>query len=470
MPPLAFLTPQNPDRPVSLSLAVSKADEQVGSGTSVVQKHATTLPVEFHGLTNNSRTEAADLRVTSLDQDKEMIINGRVYDVSGFVKRHPGGSVIKFQLGSDASDAYNNFHLRSKKAGKMLASLPNRAVDEKEYAMDALSRDYELLRTQLEAEGYFKPNLRHAAYRIFEVVAMYAAGVYLIWNNYWWLGAFVAGIAQGRCGWLQHEAGHYSLTGNIKLDRHLQMMIYGVGCGMSGCYWRNQHNKHHATPQKLGADPDLFTLPLIAFHKIIGKKGNRLWMMMQAPLFFAGPICTMVAWGWQFVQHPHHSLRVKNFMELFWMGVRYALWYAAFVPQLGMWGAFALYTAYVTFGSTYIFTNFAVSHTHKDVIPKSKHISWSLYSANHTTNCSGLFNDKVGHSFVNWWMAYLNFQIEHHLFPSMPQYHHPQVSKRVRALFEKHGVEYDSRPYAQCMHDTFKNMWAVGHYDYHLDG
>merc|ERR1712185_291113 len=167
----------------------------------------------------------------------------------------------------------------------------------------------------------------------------------------------------------------------------------------------------------------------------------------------------MVAWGWQFVQHPHHSLRVKNFTELFWMGVRYALWYAAFVPQLGMWGAFTLYTAYVTFGSTYIFTNFAVSHTHKDVIPKTKHISWSLYSANHTTNCSN-------HFLVNWWMAYLNFQIEHHLFPSMPQYNHPKICHRVKALFEKHGVEYDVRSYWTCLKVTYYNLLRVGNYDY----
>ena len=49
---------------------------------------------------------------------------------------------------------------------------------------------------------------------------------------------------------------------------HLQMLTYGLGCGMSGCYWRNQHNKHHTTPQKLGADPDLATLPLVPFHPI----------------------------------------------------------------------------------------------------------------------------------------------------------------------------------------------------------
>ena len=56
----------------------------------------------------------------------------------------------------------------------------------------------------------------------------------------------------------------------------------GIGCGMSGCYWRNQHNKHHATPQKLGTDPDLQTLPLVAFHKLIGSRGQQLWSLAMA--------------------------------------------------------------------------------------------------------------------------------------------------------------------------------------------
>ena len=259
-----------------------------------------TLPKIYHGLTNHNRFVAADLTVASIDPAKEMIIDGIVYDVSSFAKRHPGGSVIKFQLGSDASDAFHNFHIRSSKAHKMLKTLPQRPV-EAGYQQDAMTRDFEALHQDLITEGYFEPNLAHVAYRFAEVIAMYYAGVALVWSGYWWLGAFVAGIAQGRCGWLQHEGGHYSLTGNIKLDRHLQMATYGLGCGMSGCYWRNQHNKHHTTPQKLGADPDLQTLPLVAFHSIIGKKGSKLWLAMQAPLFFGGVITSLVAFGWQFV-------------------------------------------------------------------------------------------------------------------------------------------------------------------------
>merc|ERR1712086_1223573 len=407
-------------------------------------------------------------------EKKELRIDDKIYDVTNFAKKHPGGKVVLFQVGTDASDAFHAFHDKSKSAKKWLKTLESRDAKPSDIPnladSDPLTRDFRVLREQLRTEGFFDPSVRQITWRMTELFLMHIIGVYLVLQGYRWPGIAVLGVASGRCGWFMHEGGHYSLTGNIKFDRHIQMFFYGVGCGMSGCYWRNQHNKHHATPQKLGADPDLFTLPLIAFHKIIGKKGNKTWMMMQAPLFFAGPICTLVAWGWQFFQHPHHALRVKNFTEVFWMGVRYALWHAAF-GYMGLAGSAKLYTAYVTFGSTYIFTNFAVSHTHKDVIPKTKHISWSLYSANHTTNCGGFFsNDGVGVAFVNWWMSYLNFQIEHHLFPSMPQYHHPQVAHRVKALFEKHGVEYDQRPYFECLRVTFNTLWRVGHHDYHLDG
>jgi fatty acid desaturase len=64
---------------------------------------------------------------------------------------------------------------------------------------------------------------------------------------------------------------------------------------------------------------------------------------------------------------------------------------------------------------------------------------------------------------IDWWMAYLNFQIEHHLFPCMPQFRHPQVSPRVKALFEKHGLVYQRMDYITAMKTTFANLHKVGY-------
>ena len=161
----------------------AKLDEVVDEVVPEVQSDEE-LPAEYHGLTNVSRAVASDQSLASLDATKELLIEGRVYDVEHFIKRHPGGSVIKFQLGTDASDAFRAFHLRSTKAHKMLRALPSRAM-ETGYEADALSRDFEALRLELLAEGFFDPDPAHVAYRFAEVLGMYAAGFALIWAGWW---------------------------------------------------------------------------------------------------------------------------------------------------------------------------------------------------------------------------------------------------------------------------------------------
>jgi cytochrome b involved in lipid metabolism len=63
----------------------------------------------------------------------EVLVDGIYYDVTNYAKKHPGGSVMKFYAGKDidATQAFSNFHLRSKKAKKIMDSLPQRPADEK---------------------------------------------------------------------------------------------------------------------------------------------------------------------------------------------------------------------------------------------------------------------------------------------------------------------------------------------------
>jgi len=427
---------------------------------------------------------------SSVPDNKEVLISGRFYDVSSF--KHPGGSVIKFLTGNggDATETFQEFHQRSKKADKVLKSLPSRVASQKELAkaaklanlkpgetpnapatdadvkkFTALSRDYAALRKELEDEGFFKPSISHVVYRVFEVVALFVAGALLInageaFSALFFAGMTLFGIAQGRCGWLMHEGGHYSLTGVIKTDKFLQEVIYGVGCGMSGGWWRSQHNKHHATPQKLKHDVDLNTLPLVAFvAEAPGAKSVprspllKAWIKYQAYLF-APVTCVLVGLGWTLMLHPKHALRSKNVVELASMATRYAGVMALFSSKFGVAGAAAIYLATFAIATNYIFLNFAVSHTHLPTTQPDDYLHWVQYAASHTTNIQTSW-------WCDWWMAYLNFQIEHHLFPSMPQFRHRIVSPRVKTFFEKHGLVYDVRPYFSAMHDTFSNLQHV---------
>jgi len=150
---------------------------------------------------------------------KEVLIEGRLYDVTNM--KHPGGSVIHYYSNNniDASQAFHNFHIRSKKAKKIMEHLPSRAADEKQLSDNHLPgqadllKDFDELTRSFEKEGLFDPSPLHVAYRCLEILLLFIAGFYLIRNEQLVLGVLLAGVAQGRCGWLMHEGGHYSLTG-----------------------------------------------------------------------------------------------------------------------------------------------------------------------------------------------------------------------------------------------------------------
>lgn len=379
--------------------------------------------------------------------------------------------MIKFLTdGGDATEAFTEFHGRSAKAHKVLKALPSRPAPNEVMkrqgynGKEELSRDFAKLRSDLESEGFFEPNKAHIAYRISEVILLHLVGGTLFLGTTNPLvkavGIVVLGIVSGRCGWLMHEAGHYSLSGNIKTDKSLQIAIYGLGCGMSAAWWRNQHNKHHTTPQKLKHDVDLDTLPLIAFNAEIAKKAKhpllKLWLKYQA-LLFTPVACLLVALGWQYYLHPRHIVRTKRMhTEGFMLALRHVLFYGFLCQGFTWTESLVLYLAYDCVASSYIFSQFALSHTHLPVSKPDEYLHWVEYSSDHTTNVS------CGNPFVNWWMSYLNYQIEHHLFPSMPQFRHPTVSPRVRALFEKHGLPYGDLPYWTACYYTWKNLYEVG--------
>jgi fatty acid desaturase len=406
---------------------------------------------------------------SAAEEQQEVLIDGRLYDVSNF--KHPGGSVIKFLTsGGDATEAFLEFHNRSKKAHLVLKGLTSRPAPPEVMktrgfnGKEALTRDYLAFRKQLEKEGMFEPSPSHILYRVIELVVIHALGVMLFFQpNYGLkaLGIMVLGIGSGRCGWLMHEGGHYSMTGNITTDRFLQIIIFGIGCGMSGAWWRIQHNKHHATPQKLKHDVDLDTLPLVAFNARIAEKAKnpllKFWLKYQA-LYFTPLSCLFVALGWQYYLHPRHIVRTKRVTtEGASIFVRHIMFFGMLCQSLTWPQSIGVFLLYNMVASSYIFSQFAVSHSHLPVSEPDEYLHWVEYAAVHTTNVlPGPLN------FVSWFMSYLNFQIEHHLFPGMPQFRHSSISPRVKELFKKHGLHYDERGWGECMKATWLNLHQVG--------
>lgn len=422
-------------------------------------------------------------------------IEGATYDITDF--KHPGGSIINYLKNtSDATDAFREFHYRSsEKVNRVLQSLPKyedegASVSVRESALTeqqkAMTADFREMRETLMAQGFFEPDYIHVYFRLLEAAFYFGMGTWFASHNiYASILSFI--VFKTRCGWIQHEGGHISLTGLRTIDRVIQSFTMGFSGGTSASVWNNMHSRHHAAPQKIQHDIDLDTTPLVAFFNRAfettkqGQKTarfmSRWWMRFQAWTFLPFVNGVLVHLFWLYYLHPRKVFlqlcsatkreeHTNAVFELVYIVLHHLslplIFYTGGASGGGIaWCYFLLMmTNFCSF--IWLFGHFTLSHTYTPVIPEDKHLLWFEYALNHTVNIS------TKSALVTWIMGYLNFQIEHHLFPSMPQYKNALAAPYVRKFCEKHAphVKYTEHTYKEAWCRMLSNLNEVGKHYY----
>lgn len=395
------------------------------------------------------------------------------YDVTNFIQKHPGGSVIKYLINQDATENFNEMHFRSKIAKKYLNTLPKRPTEIGETEVSDEIKKFRKLRQKLIDEGYFDPSYVHILYRVLELVSFFILGSYLTYKGYLILSVLTFGLFGARCGWLQHEGNHLSLTGIPQIDRIFGKFFIGFGLCTSADMWSSMHNKHHSTPQKINHDMDLDTMPLVGFfntaveksYTMKGRKYSKLWMRFQAYTFVPITSGIFVMLFWMYFLHPRKIIRGKNYFEAFSVLLAHTIRPLIF----HLLGGYSLSHSYLLFlccqmiSGMYLFGHFSLSHTFTPVIEENDSKNWVRYSFDHTVDIS------TDSWLVSWIMGYLNYQVVHHLFPQMPQFRHPEVSKMLAEYAKENGIKYQVVSYYDAWYLMFKNLDDVGKHYYNLD-
>jgi fatty acid desaturase 2 (delta-6 desaturase) len=421
-------------------------------------------------------------------------IEGITYDITEF--KHPGGNIINYAKNlADSTEIFNEFHHRSSKAKKVLRSLPHyndgpenapelppeRQLTQREREMTA---DFREMRSTLVEEGCFEPDYIHVYFRLLELAFYLGVGTWLAsYNTYMSLLSFIA--FKTRCGWVQHECGHLSFTGNRHLDRAIQTFTMGFGDGLSSSVWNSMHQKHHATPQKVKYDIDLDTTPFVAFFnrafeenpnsKFASRFMNRWWMRFQAWTFLPVVNGIFVQLFWLYYLHPKKVFRrlcsaksrevcLEAVFEVLCMSL-----FHIYIPMIyTRYAGYGVIYSYFLFMVTnfwnfiYMFGHFSLSHTFTEVVSEHDNLLWFEYAIQHSVNIS------TNSQLVTWIMGYLNFQIEHHLFPSMPQYKNAFAARYVRRFCDKWAphLKYVEHSYWDAWWLMLSNLNTVGKHYY----
>ncbi|MGC5166508.1 fatty acid desaturase family protein [Luteimicrobium sp. DT211] len=266
------------------------------------------------------------------------------------------------------------------------------------------------------------------------------AGVVALGSSWWQLLLAAAlGVVMTQLAFVAHEAAHRQVFSSNRANDRLGRILASAVVGMSYSWWQAKHSRHHANPNKADADPDIgegvvsFLPEYAARARGIKAVVNRY----QGWLFF--PLLTLEGLNLHVTSIRSVARDVRHDRErraeLAMILTRLALGLAfvlAVMPLglalafLGVWGA--------VFG-VYMGASFAPNHKGMAILSPTSRVDFLSKQVLTSRNIRGGWT-------MNLLMGGLNFQIEHHLFPSMPRPHLLAARRLVQQHCAEVGVPY----------------------------
>lgn len=355
---------------------------------------------------------------------KSVIIRGVTYDITSFSKIHPGGNVITFYDGLDATDAFDTFHVHSTKANLMLKSLRIKGVNVNEN-----KSSFETMVQSWKDQGLYHTN--YYSFLIWGGVVSLITflGLWLQMLGYPICGGIITGVGWGQCGFVQHHAGHLGFTGNPSVDHAVQDFFEGFLKGGSASWWRNRHNKHHAMPNSIGYDGDLRTTPFFAWDDVLVKKVPSLLLRVQHILIFPAMLLYVPLF---LVTTKLFMIRKKKWHELTIVGLHH-IFFALFCKNTQDFLLF--YGLGYTLQGVYLGLMFSINHM---AMPRIDDVGADWFDRQLISTCNWGANSKVS-LYVS---GFLNLQIEHHIAPQMPPEHYMKISQDIQKLAKERNIPY----------------------------
>ncbi len=256
-----------------------------------------------------------------------------------------------------------------------------------------------------------------------------------------WFQLLIAGalgIVLTQVAFLAHEAAHRQiLTSGPANDRLARILAAGV-VGISYSWWDSKHSRHHANPNRVGKDPDIEvdTVSFLVEDAAQARGLRRLITRRQGWLFF--PLLTLEGLNLHYLGIRHLLSRQpvkQRALELALIATRFALVAVPLFLLLPVGMAFAFLGVQLAVFGVYMGASFAPNHKGMPVIAEGARLDFFSKQVRTSRNIRGGW-------WATWLMGGLNYQVEHHLFPSMAR---PNLSKArlvVRDACESLGVPY----------------------------
>jgi fatty acid desaturase 2 (delta-6 desaturase) len=398
-------------------------------------------------------------------QSRWVVLDYIIYDVTSWVKKHPGGSqLLLHYAGQDISEPFEVFHPDTQKSRKFLLGRKVGELDHSLRKIPEIIQDYRDLRTKIEEMGLMKPSQLFFFLWYLHIILLDYGGFAIIlkygWTPWSLLSSMtVMTIAHVQAGWLQHDFGHLSASKSVTVNHALHYMTMPFLKGSMANWWNHNHYQHHAKPNIIKKDPDTRLDFLFVVGELMPKQVANDPKHHQMP------------YNWQ---HWYFSFTLPPllFPLFFWyqshknffnapMGDRIAslLFYAQFFPITtyafgSFWKALVYHFVLRICESTW-FVWVAQSNHVPMAIGDDQNKDWVTMQVDATCNIEGTW-------FNTWFTGHLNYQIEHHLFPRMPRHNLSKIQPLVKSFCKKHGLKHITKGLLEAFLDILRSLRKSG--------
>jgi fatty acid desaturase len=301
--------------------------------------------------------------------------------------------------------------------------------------------EYAELMGRVRKAGLLERRARASAVRIAVNAALYIGGwaAFVAIGDSWWQLATAAYLAVvfTWTGFLAHEAGHKQVFRTRRANDLAGILHGDLAIGLAFNWWCDKHHRHHANPNTEGMDPDIDSSAVVFTPAQGGARRGlrRLIARYQAALFF--PLLLLEA----------ASLHVQGIIAIATPGYRqrgreaalFALHVIAYtggvflvLPPLKAVAFIAVQQGLL---GVYLGCAFAPNHKGMPILSADDDTDFLRRQVLTSRNVRG---GRV----LDMALGGLNYQIEHHLFPSMPRSALRHARPIVKSFCEEHNISY----------------------------
>ncbi|MEV5731317.1 acyl-CoA desaturase [Streptomyces pharetrae] len=301
--------------------------------------------------------------------------------------------------------------------------------------------DFSRLSKQIKDAGLMRRRPFYYGVRMTLVTAAYAVGwlAFVTIGDSWWtlLTAVFLAAVFGQVALVAHDVGHRQVFRRSRSSALIGRLAANIGIGMGYGWWQDKHSRHHANPNHEELDPDVAP-DILVWSQAQARKATglpRLLGRVQAYLFF--PLLTLEGFnlhvaGMRALADP--SLKQRR-IEGTLLAAHFVLYLGALFLVMSPGKAVVFLLVHQCLFGVYLGAIFAPNHKGMPTLTGSDRPDFLRRQVLTSRNVRGnWFTDVV--------LGGLNYQIEHHLFPSMPSPNLRKAQLLVHRYCDELGVAY----------------------------